>query len=122
MTSLPFATLAILQFQLPGGSAVVAPLLMYGGIFAIFYFVLIRPQQQQRKKHENAILELKKGDRIVTAGGLVGEVQHIKAGATAGTDDEITIKSGESRLVIERGRIAKIYAASGVTSSADRVA
>ncbi len=119
MTSLPFATLAILQF--PGGQALVAPLLMYGGIFAIFYFLLIRPQQQQRKKHESAILELKKGDRIVTAGGLVGEVQHIKAGTAPTPDDEITIKSGESRLIVERGRIAKISTTVG-GSSADKVA
>lgn len=120
MTSLPFATLALLQF--PGGNAMVAPILMYGGIFAIFYFLLIRPQQQQRKQHESAILQLKKGDRIVTAGGLVGEVQHIKAAATPGADDEITIKSGESRLIVERGRIAKITSGTGVTSSADKVA
>ncbi len=120
MTSLPLASLAILQF--PGGQAVIAPLLMYGGIFAIFYFLLIRPQQQQRKKHESAILELKKGDRIVTAGGLVGEVQHIKSAAAPSADDEITIKSGESRLIIERGRIAKISSPSGTSSSADKVA
>jgi preprotein translocase subunit YajC len=120
MTSLPFATLALLQF--PGGNAMVAPIVMYGGIFAIFYFLLIRPQQQQRKQHEAAILQLKKGDRIVTAGGLVGEVQHIKAAATPGADDEITVKSGESRLIVERGRIAKITSGSGVTSSADKVA
>ena len=120
MTSLPFATLALLQF--PGGNAMVAPIVMYGGIFAIFYFLLIRPQQQQRKQHEAAILQLKKGDRIVTAGGLVGEVQHIKAAATPSADDEITVKSGESRLIVERGRIAKITSGSGVTSSADKVA
>ena len=120
MTSLPFASLALLQF--PGGNAMVAPIVMYGGIFAIFYFLLIRPQQQQRKQHEAAILQLKKGDRIVTAGGLVGEVQHIKAAATPGADDEITVKSGESRLIVERGRIAKITSGTGVTSSADKVA
>ena len=120
MTSLPFATLALLQF--PGGNAMVAPILMYGGIFAIFYFLLIRPQQQQRKQHEAAILQLKKGDRIVTAGGLVGEVQHIKAAATPGADDEITVKSGDARLIVERGRIAKITSGTGVTSSADKVA
>lgn len=120
MTSLPLASLAILQF--PGGQAMIAPLLMYGGIFAIFYFLLIRPQQQQRKKHELAILELKKGDRIVTAGGLVGEVQHIKtAGSASGPDDEITVKSGEARLVVERGRIAKIFSNTGA-STADKVA
>ena len=119
MTSLPLASLAILQTA--GNQALIAPLLMYGGIFAIFYFLLIRPQQQQRKKHEAAILELKKGDRIVTAGGLVGEVQHIKAAATPGAEDEITIKSGDSRLIIERGRIAKIASGTGVVSVADKV-
>ena len=120
MIPMPFATLALLQF--PGGSAAVAPILMYGGIFAIFYFLLIRPQQQQRKQHEAAILQLKKGDRIVTAGGLVGEVQHIKTNATPSADDEITVKSGESRLIVERGRIAKIASPSGTSSSADKVA
>jgi preprotein translocase subunit YajC len=120
MTSLPLSTLAILQF--PAGNSMIAPLLMYGGIFAIFYFLLIRPQQQQRKQHEQAILQLKKGDRIVTAGGVIGEVQHIKAAATPSADDEVTIKSGESRLIIERGRVAKIFAANGTTSSADKVA
>jgi preprotein translocase subunit YajC len=121
MTSLPYATLALLQGAT--GPAGLAPmLLMYGGIFAIFYFLLIRPQQKQRKAHEQLILQLKRGDRIVTAGGIVGEVQHIKAAETPSQDDEITIKSGESRLVIERGRIAKIATSSGTSSSADKVA
>ncbi|MBC7843341.1 MAG: preprotein translocase subunit YajC [Gemmatimonadaceae bacterium] len=117
---MPLASLALLQF--PAGNAMVAPLLMYGGIFAIFYFLLIRPQQQQRKKHESAILQLKKGDRIVTAGGLIGEVQHIKAAATPSADDEVTIKSGDARLIVERGRVAKIFATNGTTTSADKVA
>jgi preprotein translocase subunit YajC len=119
MTSTPFASLAILQ--LGGGQAMLGPLLMYGAIFAIFYFLLIRPQQQQRKKHELAILQLKKGDRIVTAGGLIGEVVHIKGTDAAGPDDEITIKSGESRLIVERGRIAKRSSMTGASSSADKV-
>jgi preprotein translocase subunit YajC len=118
MTHMPFATLAILQ---SASQPLIAQLVMMGGIFAIFYFVLIRPQQNQRKQHEQAILAIKKGDRIVTAGGLMGEVQHIKAGATPGPDDEITIKSGESRLLVERGRIAKIFSTTGATSSADKV-
>ena len=120
MTAMPLATLALLQF--PSGQALVGPLVMYGGIFAIFYFLLIRPHQQQRKKHELSILELKKGDRIVTAGGIIGEVQHIKSAAAAGPDDEITVKSGESRLIIERGRIVKISSPTGTSSSADKVA
>lgn len=120
MTSVPFATLALLQ--LPGGQSLIAPLLMYGGIFAIFYFLLIRPQQQQRKDHEQAVMQLKKGDRVVTAGGIIGEVQHIKAATPPTPEDEVTVKSGESRLIIERGRIAKIFSASGTATSTDKVA
>jgi len=83
-------------------------------ILAIFYFFLIRPQAQQKKKHEAALRAIKRGDQIVTFGGIVGEVVHIKEivageGATARPmEDQVTIKSAESRLVIERGKIARI--------------
>ncbi len=73
--------------------------------------MLLRPQQQQRKKHDAAIRAVKKGDEIVTAGGIIGEIVHIKslnADGAASDQDRITIKSGESRLIIERGRIARI--------------
>ncbi len=43
-------------------------------IFAIFYFLIIRPQQQQAKKHKEMVNSLKKGDKIVTNGGLIVEV------------------------------------------------
>ena len=95
------------------GSQFLGPVFMYGAIFAIFYFVLIRPQSKQRKEHEALIRAVKKGDEVVTAGGLIGEVIHIKETPKDGKsgqvmDDEITIKSGESRLIVERGRIGKI--------------
>jgi preprotein translocase subunit YajC len=83
-------------------------------ILAIFYFFLIRPQSQQRKKHEAALRAIKRGDQIVTFGGIVGEVVHIKEavvgeGATARPmEDQVTIKSAESRLIVERGKIARI--------------
>jgi preprotein translocase subunit YajC len=85
---------------------------MYGAIFAIFYFILIRPQSTQRKKHDEMVRNLKKGDEIVTNGGLVGEVLFIKEKGGedkgSGMEDRVTIKSGETRVIIERGRIAKI--------------
>jgi preprotein translocase subunit YajC len=86
-------------------------IVMYGAIFVIFYFVLLRPQQKQKKAHDELVKQLKKGDEIVTAGGIVGEVVHIAPRAADGApamDDRITIKSAESRLVIERGRIARV--------------
>jgi preprotein translocase subunit YajC len=81
-------------------------------IIGIIYFIMIRPQQRQRKKHEELLGALKRGDEVVTAGGIVGEVIHIREMGSEGgktrADDRITIKSGESRIVVERGRIARI--------------
>lgn len=70
-------------------------------IFGIFWFLLIRPQRQQQKKHEELLKSLKRGDEVVTAGGIMGTVVHIK-------DDRVTIKSDESKLVVERARIVKV--------------
>jgi preprotein translocase subunit YajC len=87
-------------------------------MFAIFYFLLIRPQQTQRKKHEAALLNIRKGDEIVTAGGIVGEVVSMRETVKDGTpsktlEDRVTIKTGESKIVIERGRIAKVMGTNG---------
>ena len=68
---------------------------------AIFWFLIIRPQRQTQKKHEQLLKQLKKGDEVVTAGGVVGEIVHIK-------DDRLTIKSGEAKLVVERERVARV--------------
>ena len=51
----------------------VGTILMYGAIGAIFYFVLLRPQQKQKKEHDTMLRSLRRGDEIVTAGGVVGE-------------------------------------------------
>jgi preprotein translocase subunit YajC len=93
---------------------------MYGAIFAIFYFILIRPQSSQRKQHDELVRNLKKGDEIVTNGGLVGEVLFIKEKGgddkSGGMDDRVTIKSGDTRVIIERGRIAKINRPASVSN------
>ncbi len=110
------ATAALLALQAPpSGAPSLTPLLFqFGLIFLIFYFLIIRPQQKQKKRHEEALRTLKRGDKIVTSGGIIGEVVHIKElvtgeGATARPmEDQITIKSAESRLVVERGKIARI--------------
>jgi preprotein translocase subunit YajC len=70
-------------------------------IVAIFYFLIIRPKVQQDKKHREKLATIKRGDRIVTVGGIIGEVVHLK-------DDHVTVKSGESRLVVQRDRVADI--------------
>lgn len=70
-------------------------------IVAIFYFLIIRPKVQQEKKHKERLSQIKTKDRVVTVGGIIGEVVHIK-------DDQVTVRSGESKLVIQRDRIADI--------------
>ena len=107
-STLPAAAIAL--FSPGAGNPMVGTLVMYGAIFAIFWFVIFRPQQRQRRLHEETIRQLKRGDEVVTVGGIVGEVVHIrpiKADATS-AEDRVTIKSGESRLVVERGRIARL--------------
>jgi preprotein translocase subunit YajC len=105
------------------GNPVLGSIFIYGLIFLIFYFILIRPQATQRKKHDELVRGLKKGDEIVTNGGLVGEVLFIKERGSAedktgGMEDRVTIKSGETRVIIERGRIARINRPGSVSNVA----
>ena len=115
---------AILALQFGGGAGgTMAPfLLQIVAIFGIFYFLIIRPQQQQKRKHEDALRQIKRGDRVVTFGGIVGEVIHVKdtvdGDKARGLEDEVTIKSAESRLVVERGRIARIVGVSAAAPQA----
>ena len=111
---------ALLALQIGGGGGGLGSmtpfLVQVTLILAIFYFFMIRPQAAQKKKHEDALRAIKRGDQVVTFGGIVGEVIHIREiatgeGATARPmEDHITIKSAESRIVVERGKIARIAA------------
>lgn len=77
-------------------------LFQMAAFIGIIYFLLIRPRSQEEKRHRARLAEITRGDRVVTNGGIVGEVVKVK-------DDELTIKSGESRLVIQRGRVAEVH-------------
>ena len=56
------------------GIAQFIPLIL---IFVIFYFFLIRPQQRKAKEHKKMVEELKRGDKIITSGGIIGTVERI---------------------------------------------
>jgi preprotein translocase subunit YajC len=116
----PFATLALFAPS-EQNSALQFPITLVL-IFGIMYFMFFAPQSKQRKQLEAMLNNLKKGDEVVTAGGIIGEVIHVKEGTKDGQptrtmEDRVTIKSGESRLVVERGRIARV-----VTRTADTTA
>ncbi|MBZ0178376.1 MAG: preprotein translocase subunit YajC [Melioribacteraceae bacterium] len=57
-----------------GGGSLVSTLIMFGAIFAIFYFMIIRPQQKKAKEREKLLSELQKGDKVVTSGGIHGTI------------------------------------------------
>lgn len=84
-----------------GSSGLTILLFQVVAIGLVFYFLVIRPQGQARKKHADMLAGLKKGDEIMTAGGIVGKVKDLK-------DDRVTIESGTSTLVIDRARIVRI--------------
>jgi preprotein translocase subunit YajC len=125
ITSTSGVALALLiQASGASGGGSLAPLaFQIGAIIIIFYVFMWLPQKKQRRQHEETLKALKRGDQIVTAGGIVGEVVHIRESAKDGganrLDDQVTIKSGESRLIVERGRISRVVNASSGAASKD---
>ena len=78
-----FISDAVAQTEGGGGGAV--SILMMVGMFAVFYLLLIRPQQKRQKEHRNMVSGLAKGDEVVTMGGLLGKI-------TAVDDNFITVE------------------------------
>lgn len=84
-----------------GGANPMGTLFMLAAFFAILYFLLIRPQRQQQKEHQNLIENLQKGDEVVTVGGIMGKIIHIG-------EDRLTIKTAnDTRLEIERSKVGR---------------
>ena len=86
--------------DMPGGGISLL-LFQIVAIGLVFYFLILRPQSQARKKHEELLKNIKKGDEVTTAGGIIGKVKEVK-------EDRVTIESGSDTLVIERARIIRI--------------
>jgi preprotein translocase subunit YajC len=98
----PHAFLLILIAPREGGNATLVFAVQMVAVFAIFYFLLVRPQRKEADRHKQLIEGLKKGDEVVTAGGIIGTVIHAE-------QDRVTIRTAEStRLVVERSRISKV--------------
>jgi preprotein translocase subunit YajC len=76
-----------------------APLIL---IFVVFYFLLIRPQQKRMKEHREMLSNLRRGDRVVTGGGIIGQI--VKVG-----DDELTVEIGEGmRVKVLRSTVSSV--------------
>ncbi len=84
-------------------------LLQMAAIGLVFYFLILRPSGQARKKHAELLTNLKKGDEVMTSGGLIGKVRDIKEVESAGVKEtRVTLETGTASVVVERSRIVRI--------------
>ena len=85
---------ALFVFQLGGGGGGIAMFLPFVFIFAIFYFLLIMPQQKRQKKWQQMLGNLKSGDKVTTSGGLRGTIVSLK-------DDAVLLRVPPDNLRVE---------------------
>ena len=88
----------------PGGLEIFVQIIPFILIFVIMYFLLIRPQQKRMKQHREMVAAVRRGDVVVTGGGLIGKIKSVHDG-----EDEVTIELGkgvEVRMV--RSSIADV--------------
>lgn len=76
---------------------------------AIFYFVLIRPQQKRAKQQAEMLKSIKRGDKVVTTGGIIGIVSSVK-------EKSLTIKSDDSKFEITKAAVGDVLERSSDTS------
>jgi preprotein translocase subunit YajC len=102
----PFAiSVAHAQDAAAGGAAgIVMQIMPLVLIFVVFYFLLIRPQQKKMKEHREMLTQLKRNDRVVTAGGIVATITKVKEGS-----DEIEAEIAPNvRVSLVRGTITSV--------------
>jgi preprotein translocase subunit YajC len=85
-----------------GGFEALLPLVL---IFVVFYFLLIRPQQKKVKAHREMLSAIRRGDRVVTGGGIIGTVSKVN------NDQEVTMEIAEGvKVRVQRAMISAVLA------------
>ena len=101
---------------LGGGNQLVSflPLIL---IFAVFYFLLIRPQIRQRKEHQNMLIQLRRGNKIITGGGIIGTITKVN------NEGEVTVQIAEGvKVVVARSTISNVLTKPNPVSGAQPAA
>lgn len=87
-----------------GGASMIIQFLPIILIFVIMYFLILRPQRQKARAHQEMVANLRRGDTVVTSGGLIGKVAKVD-------DSEIQVEIAEEvRVRVVRGMIAEVRA------------
>jgi preprotein translocase subunit YajC len=98
-------TPAYAQGALGGGSDMFVQLLPFALIFVIMYFLILRPQQQRAKQHQAMVKNLRRGDTVITSGGLIGRVTKVV------DDDQIEVEIADGVRVRQmRGMVTEVRA------------
>jgi preprotein translocase subunit YajC len=101
--------LSLIALQAQGGAAMAQPLIILVSFGLIMYFLIIRPQRKIQMQHRDMVEGVKKGDEVMTEGGIIGTVLHI-------ADDRVTIKSADARLIVAKVKIARVLTAPASTT------
>jgi len=85
-----------------GGAGIIGNVVLFGSIILIFYFMIIRPQQKRQKERQQMIDSMKKGDKIVTAGGIHGTI--------VGVEDKILLVqiADNVKVKVDRSSVGNI--------------
>ena len=105
---MPFLSIVLQQAQ--QRPSMLPFLIQFAAIIAIFWFLLIRPQRRMAAKHQELLAALKKGDEVMTEGGIIGTVLHL-------ADDRVTLRTDkETRVVVARAKIARVMTPPAATT------
>lgn len=90
-----------------GGGSMVSTIIMFGAIFLIFYFMIIRPQQKKSKERTKLLSNLEKGDKVVTSGGIHGII--------SGLDEKTCLLqvSDNLKMKVDRSAIGTVISKKG---------
>ena len=96
---------AYAQTAVGTGNDMFSMLLLFGPLILIMYFLILRPQQQRAKQHQSMVKSLRRGDTVITSGGLVGRVTKVV------DDDQIEVEIADGVRVRQmRGMVAEVRA------------
>ncbi|KAA0686295.1 preprotein translocase subunit YajC [Azospirillum brasilense] len=111
-----FVSTAYAQTAAPaaGGADMIVQFLPLILIFVVFYFLLIRPQQKKMKEHKGMLESIRRGDRVVTGGGIIGTITKV------GPEDELQVEIAENvRVRVMRSTVNLVLSKSEPAKSAD---
>lgn len=90
-----------------GDGGLIQTIIMMALIFGVFYFLMIRPQQKKVKAHREMVSSLRRGDKVITAGGIYGSVTKVNS------DSEVTLEIADGvRVRVARHTISEVLSKS----------